>query len=239
MKRYVSVFEMIARCSIYKVLLAIAAMVTAQAVSFYMTMRSPGGLAIEDYIDQSQYSLIFKIAYVLITIILVFPGMDIGSKQSYTLQRLRIKESRIFWLQSLYNMFAYMLLWGAQLMVLLASCLVYQKNLPASAIFTNQTMFLAFHRNDFMHNIFPLEDSPTWLFILIIWISTAFVAAEFTKARRDEGKFAFEIMVLLAAVLISFPRQMSYEYWFLILALGFVYLVMGMRFLLNKSIGGD
>ena len=100
-------------------------------------------------------------------------------------------------------------------------------------------MFLAFYRNDFMHNILPLEDGPTWCFILLILVSTALVTAEFTKLRREEGKFAFELLVLVAAVLVSFPRQMSYEYTFLLLALALVYFVMGMRFLLNMQVGGE
>lgn len=238
MKRYVSVFEMIARSSIYKVLLALGAMLVAQGVCFYMTMLSPSGLSIEDYIEQSQYSLIFKIAYVLITVILVVPGMDIGSKQSYTLKRLRIKESRIFWLQALYNFFAYVLLWGGQLMMLLGSAIVYQKNLPEGATFTNQTMFLAFYRNDFMHNILPLEDVTGWWFLVPMLVTTAFATAEFTKLRR-EGKFGFELLFFIPTVLISFPRRLGYEYPFFIVGVCFAYSVMGIRWGMNRFLGGD
>lgn len=238
MKRYLSVFEMIARSSIYKVLLALVAMVVAQGICFYLSILSPSGLGIEDYIEQSHFSLIFKIAYLLITIILVIPGMDIGSKQSYTLKRLRIKEKRIFWLQSLYNMLAYMLLWGAQLAMLLVSCLVYQKNLPEGINLTNQTMFLAFYRNDFMHTILPLEDTPGWWMLVVICVTTAFTAAEFTKLRR-EGKFGFEILILIATVLIYLPRPLGYDFVFSIVVIGFTYLVLGTRFLMNKTLGGD
>lgn len=238
MKRYLSVFEMIARSSIYKVLLTLMVMVVAQGISFYMTMLSPSGLGVEDFIEQSHYGLIFKIAYVLITIILVIPGMDIGSKQSYTLKRLRIKESRIFWLQALYNLLAYLLLWGAQLAMLFGSCLVYQNNLPEGVTLTNQTMFLAFYRNDFMHSILPLEDGPGWWVIALIGVTTGVVAAEFTKLRR-EGKFGFELLILVPSVLISFPSELGYEFTFLVLALCIVYFVMGLRFGINKLLGGD
>lgn len=238
MKRYLSVFEMIARSSIYKVLLVSGAMAVAQGVCFYMTMLSPSGLAIEDYIEQSHYSLIFKIAYVLITVILVVPGMDIGSRQSYTLKRLRIKESRIFWLQALYNFFAYVLLWGVQLMMLLGSAYVYQKNLPAGARFTNQTMFLAFHRNDFMHSILPLEDVAGWWFVIPMLVTSAFVTAEFTRLRREE-KFGFEILILILGILISFPRELGYEDMLFVLAVCTVYVVMGLRWGMNRFLGGD
>ena len=86
MKRYLSVFEMIARSSIYKVLLILVGMVAVEAAFFYNTMMHPEGLNIESYIDQSYYSIIFKIAYILVTLVIVLPGMNIGSTQSYTLE---------------------------------------------------------------------------------------------------------------------------------------------------------
>lgn len=234
MKRYVSVFEMIARSSIYKVLAIIGVMLVAQAVCFYLSMISPSGIGIESYIDQSQYSLIFKIAYVLITIVLVLHGMNLGSVQSYTLKRLRIKEKRIFWLQALYNLFAYVLLWGIQLMMILVSVTVYQKNLPEGVVLTNQTMFIAFYRNDFMHSILPLEDGPGWWVLALIGVTSAFVTAEFTKLQR-EGKFGFEILLMALAVIVSFPKQLGYEFTFLALVLVIIYMIMGMRWILNAD----
>ena len=234
MKRYVSVFQMIARCSIYKVLAVIGAMLAAQGVCFYLSMISPSGIAIEEYIDQSQYNLIFQMAYVMITILLVLPGMDIGSKQSYTLQRLRIKEKRIFWLQALYNLMAYVLLWGAQLVMLFVSTMIYHKFLPDGIKYTNQTMFIAFHRNDFMHNILPLEDVYGWTFIILIGVSSAFTTAMFTKLRREENKFGLELLLLVAAVLIYFPRDLGYEIYSFSFGVFFVFAIMGFRAFMKK-----
>lgn len=237
MKRYISVFEMIVRSSFYKVLLITGIMVVVQAIGFGLTMMSPSGLMIEIYIDQSHYSLIFKIAYLLLTAVLVLHGMNIGSVQSYTLQRLRIPEKRIFWLQALYNFFAYILLWGVQLMMILVSIFVYQKNLPDGVELSNQTMFIAFYRNDFMHSILPLEDVPGWSVLILIGITSAFVTAEFTKLQR-EGKFAFEILLLLATVIISFPRQLGYDAAFTLVGFAIVYMIMVMRWIMNV-VGGD
>ena len=232
MKRYLSVFEMIARSSFYKVLLILASMVVAEAVCFYLTMAHTAGLSIEEYIEQSKFCLFFEIAYILITIVIVLPGMNLGSTQSYTLERLRIKGKRIFWLQSLYNFFAYILLWGIQLVVILVSIIVYQKHLPEGASVTNQTMFLAFYRSDFMHSILPLEDAPGWWVLGLIGVTTAFSAAEFTKLQRD-GKFGFELLLLVVSALITFPRALGYEITFEVVAFCIVYMIMGMRWLLN------
>lgn len=234
MKRYLSVFEMITRSSIYKVLLVLVGMVVAEAVCFYMTMLAPVEFNFEGYIDQSHYSLIFKIAYVLVTLVIVFPGMNVGSTQSYTLQRLRIKEKRIFWLQALYNTLAYVILWGVQLVVILVSAMIFQKNLPTEAIWSHQTMFLAFYRSDFMHSILPLEDGPGWWLLGIVIIGTGIVTAEFTRQQR-RGKFAIELLFMVVATLLSFPRALSYEYIFLVIALVFIIIAMVIRLLLNTE----
>lgn len=237
MKRYLSVFEMITRSSIYKVLLILVGMVTVEAVCFYLSMTNPSGLNIEEYIDQSQYSLIFKLAYVLVTIVIVLPGMNLGSVQSYTLQRLRIKENRIFWIQALYNVFAYVLLWGTQLMILLGSAWIYQNNLPKGAVWTTQTLFLAFHRNEFMHTILPIEDVLGWWMIALAGITLALATAGFTRLQRKR-KFGFELLILVAATLIYFPRQLGYDIAFMVLTYAFIYVVMGFR-VVSESLGGD
>lgn len=237
MKRYLSVFEMITRSSIYKVLLILVGMVTVEAVCFYLSMINPSGLNIEEYIDQSQYSLIFKLAYVLVTIVIVLPGMNLGSVQSYTLQRLRIKENRIFWIQVLYNVFAYVLLWGTQLMMLLGSAWIYQNNLPEGAVWTTQTLFLAFHRNEFMHTILPIEDVPGWWMIVLAGITLALATAGFTKLQRKR-KLGFELLILVAATLIYFPRQLGYDIAFMVLIYAFIYVVMGFR-AISENLGGD
>ena len=233
MKRYFSVFEMIARSSFYKVLLTIGGMVIAESVCFYLSMISPSGRTIEGYIDQSQYSLIFKIAYILVTILIVLPGMNLGSTQSYTLKRLRIKEKNIFWLQALYNFMAYMLLWGAQLMVIFGSILVYHRNLPEGVVVTNQTYFLAFYRSNFLHSLLPLEDKIGWIILICMAVTSAFATAEFTKEQRI-GKFAFELLILIATVMITFPRQLGYEVTFEAIVMAGVYIVIWSRWGLRK-----
>lgn len=225
MKRYVSVFEMIARSSIYKVLLTIMGMVAIEAVLFYNTMTNPSGINFEEYIDQSYYSIVFRVAYTVITVWLILPGMNIGSTQSYTLQRLRIKESKIFWLQALYNAVVYVLLWGTQLMTILGSVIVYQKNLSEGAVMSNQTVFLAFYRNAFMHSILPLEDGPGWYVLGFIVITTALAAAEFTKLQRI-GKFGFELCVIAFTTWIVFPRELGSDIAFFTLVTVTTYLVM-------------
>lgn len=235
MKKYLSVFEMIARSSIYKVLLILVGMVAVEVAFFYHTMTNPGGLNIEEYIDESYYAVIFKVAYILITVAIVLPGMNIGSTQSNTLQRLRIKEKKIFWLQALYNIFAYILLWGTQLAVILGSAVYYQNHLPEGAACSNQTLFLAFYRNNFMHSILPLEDAPGWWVLVFVIVGTGMTAASCTKQQR-RGGFAWELLLMIAAVLIAFPRALGYEITIMAIAT-FSAAVLGFgRWILNREV---
>lgn len=235
MKRYVSVFEMIVRSSIYKVLLIVVGMIAVETVFFYQTLMNPQGVNLELYIDQSQYSLIFKIAYVLVTIVILLPGRNRGSVQSYTLQRLRIKEKYLFWLQALYNVLAYVILWGVQLVMLFVSAALYRKYLPASAIWTNQTLFLAFHRNDFMHSIFPLEDIYGIVLLLFMLIVPAVTAAAFTKLQR-RGKFVWEIFVVVTTVMIAFPRFLAQDITFVVMVTLFIGVCALMRWSIYREV---
>lgn len=237
MKRYLSVFEMIARSSIYKVLLVIGALVAAEGTCFFLSMVSASEQNFTGYIDQSQYSLIFKMAYVLITIAIILPGMNLGSVQSYTLQRLRIKESRIFWLQAVYNFLAYVLLWGIQLAVILITAVIFQQNLPEGIDWNHQTLFLEFYRNGFMHSILPLEDGPGWWILAIFGVVTALSAAKFTRLQR-EGKFGGELIIVVIAVLLTFPRSLGVDMAFMVVVACVVCMVMVLGFLFRKF-GGD
>ena len=233
MKRYLSVFEMIARSSMYKVLLAIAAMVVAELIYFYLAITNVHGTSIEEYIDDSYFGIVFKIKYTLITVFLILPGMNIGSVQSYTLKRLRIKEKWIYWLQATYNFLAFVLLWGVQLMVILGMIIIFANNSPEGVIITNQTMFLAFYRDQFMHSILPLEDAINWLVLISVGAVTALAAAEFTKLQRV-GKKALELCVMVAITWIIFPRELGYDFTFWLIGIVSVCLVMLLRWVYHR-----
>ena len=237
MKRYLSVFEMIARSSIYKVLMVIGAMVVAEGFFFFLSMLSGSETNFSEYINQSQFPLIFEIAYVLITIVIVLPGMNLGSTQSYTLQRLRIKENRIFWLQALYNFSAYVLLWGIQLVMIFVCAFIFQTYLPEGMAWNNQMLFFEFYRSAFMHSILPLEEKIGWFILIIIGATTALSAAKFTKLQR-QGKFGGELLVVVVAVLITFPRYLGVDPSFLAIVACLVCMVMAFGWVARK-IGGD
>lgn len=219
MKRYLSVFEMITRSSIYKVLGILAALAIAELGMFYISLQQPlAGIQpnLEEIVDQSHFVYAFGVAYLLMTVVLVLPGTNMGSMQGYTLQRLRIKENKVFLLQSIYNVFCYILLWAAQLGILLIASGYYMTH-KTDAVRTNQTVFLAFHRNDFMHSILPSQDIFSWFILIYLIVGTGILAALFTKNQRN-GSIAWSLFLFAAIACICFPRGLGEEVWMVVLS---------------------
>lgn len=236
MKKYFSVFEMIARSSIYKVLGCIAVMAGIEWIVFYREFQENIGATLYgDFLEELVYGDLFKIiflaTYVLITGILVLQGANVGSVQSYTLQRLRIKEKSVFRLQCLYNMMAYALLWGAQVVILLLFTAYFVENQNWLEL-TNQSILLAFYGNYFFHGILPLEDVPGWFLVGFLIVGTAIAAASCTWRQR-RGKIGWNLLILLAMMIIIFPRELGSESIYVLIGY-LVFVILG--FIVQKLI---
>ena len=121
MKRYVSVFEMITRSSIYKVLGVLAFMVVGETIMLSCAWMQPIAAlqpTLEEWVGRSRIMIAFLAAYWLVTKVLASSGTNTGSMQGYTLQRLRIPEKKVYLLQCIYNMLCYGLLWMTQVLIL-------------------------------------------------------------------------------------------------------------------------
>lgn len=198
MKKYLSVFEMIVRSSFYKVLAVLIAMVIVEVTSLQLYIKEAGSdgiKSLELMVDHSYYVIFLMIAYICISVVLALTGCNIGSVQSYTLQRLRISEKMYFLLQCVYNVFCYIVLWATQLGVLLFTADSFMKNHTADYV-SNQTIFLAFHRNNLMHSILPMENWLCWLILLHVILSTGIVTADFSWRQR-RGKMGWPLILLL------------------------------------------
>lgn len=219
MKKYISIFELFARNTIYKLLLILIAMVTVQIVMFQraMTEWAPIGVAeygileaveyysLEWMVDRSNNAGFMGVAFVLMTAVLCWNGCNIGSKSNYTIQRLQVSEKAVFIMQSVYNSLCYVILLGVQLAVLLVQCMMY---IEQSDNVTNQTVFLAFYRNEFMHSVLPMESGFRWIVNGMIVISCGVAATLFTFLQR-RGKLAWSLLVTVAAVVLGFVQELG------------------------------
>ncbi|MGN1156328.1 MAG: hypothetical protein ACI4TK_09150 [Agathobacter sp.] len=215
MKKYISVFEMITRSTLYKVLAVLVIMGALQFSLFWGELQEydeivEGGMGA--VVDQSHMIVLLATGFLLITVILCWSGCNLGSNQGYTLRRLQITEKKILVLQAVYNSMIYILLWGSQVLVLLLESSLYLQKIASP---TNQTLVLAFYKNAYMHSILPMEDILGWILLLLIIAGCGITSALFPYRQR-RGNVSFGIIAAVGTTLIVFPKGIGGDLSFLI-----------------------
>lgn len=211
MKKYLSVFEMIARSTLYKVLLVLIIIVPLQLLLFWRELQD-SEKALEIIVDDSHMLWLLAAGFLLITGLLGLCGCNIGSNQGYTLRRLQIPELHVLGLQAVYNCLVYLILWASQVAVFLIAGNWYMEN---AAETTNQTLVLAFYRNPYMHSILPMEDALGWI-VLIGLLLFCGIASAVSTYRQRRGTLGFGVIAAIATVFIIFPRGLGSDISFLI-----------------------
>lgn len=211
MKKYTSVFGLFTKSSFIKILLIMAAMAGAQFYFFSAELNKHIDIyeydfnipSIETLIDRTRIDWIFGIAFVLVTLLLCLPGTSFSSKTGYTLNRLSISERSVFFCQAAYNLFIYLILWVAEAAVCFGLCLYYTASVPAE-ILGNQTVFLAFYRNEFLHALLPLSEVMVWVRNGFLLVAITIASAEYPyKQRRKKIGASAIAMTLFTLIFFS------------------------------------
>lgn len=216
MKKILSIFELLVRNTIYKMLIVFAALGVVEIVCFWNKIQEQialqsqqegivGSGSLEFIVDSSSQFGWYTVAFVLITAILGFSTCNFGSVQSYTLKRLRVSEWELFWMQSVYNFLCYILLMGVQLGLLFVMGDLYRNY---NTDVTNQTMFLAFYRNAFMHSILPMEEWLRFIMNLFLYGGMAVTAASVPYFQRN-GKIIWEGVVVMGILAVGFEAELG------------------------------
>ncbi len=220
MKKHLSVFGLFARCSAYKILGILFVMSLAEiglfvrevkkAVATYHELLSLDLVSLDDLervMDQSGLFWCFAVALILITVVLCLPGCAFGSQTGYTLRRLSVEERATFFHQAVYNVLIYTVFFAIQIALAFFLCVYYQNTIPESFV-SNQTLFLAFYRNEFLHGLLPLSDLALWSRNAALILALGFCAAEFPYKQR-RGKYALSILFLLFYGIAFFRRSIG------------------------------
>ena len=149
----------------------------------------------------------FRIALALITLVVCLPGCEFKSKTSYTLRRLSISERAAFFHQAAYNTLVYLMLFGVQLALVFGLSQYYLSVVPEECI-SNQTIFLAFYRNDFLHSLLPLEDIGLWIRNGLLVITFGLATAEYPYRQRRH-KFSSTALALVVYTIVWFDQSIG------------------------------
>lgn len=211
MRNHLSVFMLMARSTICRVLGLLAVMAAAETGLFWFILRrgvTGDGFSLELLIGQSHIALVFGAVFLLITALLTSTGYESSGKQTYTLMRLSVSSRWVFFWQSVYNVVCYLLLWAAQVLTVMLICRLYVSHAPKEYV-TGQTVFLAFYRNDFLHSLLPFEEAVCWARNAAAAAALGICAAHDPRAGAGISK---KLILLAAVTVFLFVREIGDAY---------------------------
>lgn len=199
MKKHLSVLGLWARIYGWQILCVLALMAVFETALFGWRLFHPEAAppAAEEVVKGMP--LIAGVA-ALTALSLLSRGSDESAAVGYTLQRLSIREEAAVLWKAAFNLLCLLGLWAAQAAVALALCLWYAASLPPEYR-SGQTVFLAFYRVNFLHNLLPLDDWTCCLRNGALLAALAFASAMRTYKLRRGSRFGWGFCIFLDGVL--------------------------------------
>ncbi len=223
MKKYVSVFGLIAASSFYRALCVLLITCAAQLTAHYLLLQDNLSTYLERLAqgktwspplmtDSSPFIAIpFGIGLILITLLLLRFGRETQSKPSYTLNRLSVSARALFLIQTVYHVIIYFLFWMAEIATLFSMGLMYTNMMPSELV-GEQTVFLAFYTDYFLHGTLPLEDSVLWVRNVVVFLCLAICTADPKRSATPRTPLVLSVAAALfwqnGLVSVSMPILM-------------------------------
>ncbi len=207
MKRYMSVFYLIARESIYKLFAVLTVSVTIQTALFSISCKNGTEFVrVDSIFDDSKIQYIFFVAIIASAVLLCKTGMQFSSQCGYTLRRLRIPEKAVFALQSLYN---FTVLFFIVCTEIILCFLLAEKGISyiSDEYVTNQSIYILFYSNEFLQNMFCGQDALRIVRNICTGFALSVNYAAFSFLSRYGRRWLAVIPV--TAVLIIYAEQLN------------------------------
>jgi len=216
MKKYTSVLALHIRSTFYKILLVFAGLFGIQF--FLLTQKMHQYLdswnrnheiymSLDVLIDESRIHLVFLAAFLFITLILTLHGFEFKEKISYTIRRLSIPEKEYFLIQGFYGSIIYLLLFLMELAIIAVFSCYYTRMVP-EAFYSNQTLFLTFYTNDFLHSLLPLEEMVRVVRNILLIFTFGYTAAYQSYSQR-RGRKQWMLLLLTFLTVLNFKSALG------------------------------
>lgn len=204
-----SVFAFFAKSRIYHIFALLLLMAGAEYIAFSLTLSAAdptadGWLSLEGAVRDSRLAVIFGVTLFLTAILLGFFGCDGRSKCSYTLRRLSLPEKSVWAYHALFCALCYLLLWVFQAVFSILLCTKYLAWADPGRI-NDQTLFLAYYRNSFLHSIVPMEEVWRWVRNLFFVAGLGIETATFSFRRRRGKANTLFVAALYSAIFFARP----------------------------------
>lgn len=207
MKRYLSIFMLLSRSVIAK-LIAILTGTAALHGAVLFLLRDERN--IEAVYNHWGMKTVFGVGLVLTTALLISTLSQSGSKLDYTLRRLRIGHRSLCMCQSVFNVACYLMFWAVEILVALLLCRLWVSNREVES---HQTVFLAFYRSELLHSLLPLDDVSRWVRNIVVFICLGICAAcaPVLQRRGEQHLGVLSLPVVLAFVFPSGIAVVRYD----------------------------
>ncbi|MDE6674043.1 MAG: hypothetical protein K2K19_04410 [Acetatifactor sp.] len=217
-KPILSLWALLARCSIYKILTVLAAMALAEVLLFYRCRRTGGGYTLEGAVMSSHLSVVFMATLGLVCFVLAWTQGRLDARSSATMLRLQLSGSRIFMIKTVYNVVCIMMLFMAQIWLGIWLVRVYGREMEEIYALP-QRLFLAFYRIDFLHCLLPMAEIGKWVRNLLLLLALG------TEAAGAKKKNYIPLFALLALNVNSFVSSMGVNVIDLICCLTYIVVI--------------
>ncbi len=195
-----SVFALIARHSLYKVLLILLVMFVAEIGILFINLQNAEAhlYQFESLTDKLRF--VFSFSFIAITTLCALPLDESKSKIAYTLMRLSVPDKHVMLLRILYNICIFLLLFVIQFLCIFALHLIYTSFVPAE-YYGSISLYLAFQRSYFFSTFLPFGNPILFAanFFVILLMSLAI-----THSNRAKEKWFLPVFVSACVLLIYF-----------------------------------
>lgn len=198
MKRYRSIFMLLSRSVIYKllvILLGTAALHTAA----YFLLRDQRN--IEAIYEHWSMQVVFGAGLILTAVLLISTLSQSASKLDYTIRRLRVGRKELCLCQAGFNAACFLMFWAAEIFVALLLCRLWVSGQDG---LSHQTVYLAFYRSELLHSLLPLDDVSRWGRNFVVFIGLGICSACATVIQR-RGEQHWGVLALPVVLAFVFP----------------------------------
>ena len=196
MKRYLSIFMLLSRSVVYKMLAILFGTAALHTAVFFLLQ---GQQNIEAIYDHWAVQAVFGAGLVLTTALLISTLSQSGSKLDYTIRRLRVERWGLFLCQAGFNAVCFLMFWAAEIFVALLLCRLWVSSREG---LSHQTVYLAFYRSELLHSLLPLDDVSRWVrnFVVFIGLGICSACAPVIQRRGKQHLGVLALPVILAFV---------------------------------------
>ena len=216
MKRYLSIFMLLSRSVLYK-LLAIFFGTAALHAAVYFLLRNQRNIRnIEAIYNHWGMKTVFGVGLVLTTMLLISTLSQSGSKLDYTIRRLRIGNQSLCVCQSVFNTACFLMFWAVEILVALLLCRLWVSSMEVES---HQTVYLAFYRSELLHSLLPLDDVSRWVRNFVVFICLGICSACAPVIQRRGGQH-WGVLALPVVLAFVFPSGIAVVRYDVLLAFG-------------------